>query len=200
MDQRHRIKSRMPESILYTVGHSNHPIEAFLDLLQRHGIEVLADVRSMPSSRHNPQYNKPALDLVLARHGIRYVFLGRELGARREEPGAWEGNTVSYDRTARLPAFREGLDWIRDNVDRHRLALMCAEKEPLHCHRTLLIGRELRGEFAGRIRHILADGRLEAHEDLEQRLIAQAGLDSAQEDLFSGAGETTLDRAYRQQR
>jgi uncharacterized protein (DUF488 family) len=182
---------------LFTIGHSNHPIAEFIALLQQHDIEILADVRSVPMSRRHPQYNKHALEAELPRHGIRYVFLGKELGARRDEPEAREDGAVSYDRIARLPAFRDGLAWIRGNAGKHRVALMCAEKDPLRCHRTLLICRHLREDFAGRIRHILADGALESHEDLEQRLLAEAGMIAAQEELFSAEGESALDRAYK---
>jgi uncharacterized protein (DUF488 family) len=183
---------------LFTIGHSGHPIGDFIALLRRHDVDTLADVRSIPASARHPQFRKAALEAALADAGIRYVFLGRELGARRDEPGAYEGDTVSYDRIARLPAFQQGLDWIRDNINEHRVALMCAEKDPLHCHRTLLVCRQLRDDYAGRIRHILADGSLETQADLERRLLARAGVDAAQEDLFrEQEGETALDRAYR---
>lgn len=180
---------------LFTIGHSSHPVEDFIALLQRHGIEVLADVRSAPASRRHPQFNKRELNQTLNYHGIRYVFLGRQLGARRSEPEAWEDGSISYDRIAQPPAFREGLDWLRDNINAHRVAIMCAEKEPLHCHRTLLICRHLREESP--IRHILADGTLESHEDLEQRLLVEAGLNDRQKDLFDEQEESALDRAYR---
>ena len=198
MHDNHKAGLSMRSHPLFTIGHSSHPIGEFIALLQRHDIEILADVRSVPMSRRHPQYNKHALEAELRRHHIRYLFMGRELGARRDEPEAWEDNAVSYERTARLPAFREGLDWIRNNAGEQRVAIMCAEKEPLHCHRTLLICRHLRADLPGGIRHILAGGALESHEDLEQRLLAGAGMDAAQEDLFSGEGESALERAYRQ--
>lgn len=180
---------------LYTIGHSSHPIATFIELLQRHAIDILADVRSAPASRRHPQFNKRELQQDLERHGIRYVFLGRQLGARRDEPEAYIDNAVSYDRIAALPAFREGLERLRELRQSARTAIMCAEKEPLHCHRTLLISRQLRDAFD--IQHILADGTLETHTELEQRLMKNAGLDSAQPDLFSDE-RSRLDRAYRQ--
>jgi len=182
---------------LFTIGHSNHSIATFIALLQQHHIEVLADVRSIPASRRHPQFNKAALDQSLADAGIRYVFLGRELGARREEPGAFEDNAVSYERTARLPAFQHGLAWIREQSAEQCIALMCAEKDPLTCHRTILICRHLRAAFPGRIQHILADGNLESHVDLEQRLLTATGEAANQDDLFAEDGDSPLDRAYR---
>ena len=182
---------------VYTIGHSNHPLERFLELLRRHGIETVADVRSMPASRRHPQYNRERLKAALAGNGIGYLFLGKELGARRAEPEAYEGGVASYERIARLPAFRSGLDIVKQSAAEHRTALMCAEKEPLDCHRALLVCRHLRDAIDG-IHHILADGVLESQAAVEQRLAANIGASAAQPDLFAGEKEPALDRAYRE--
>ena len=182
---------------VYTIGHSNHPYERFVELLRGHGIEAIADVRSVPASRRHPQYNRERLKAALAGDGIDYRFLGTELGARRTEPEAYEGNIASYERIARLPAFRSGLDIVRKNSGERRTALMCAEKEPLDCHRTLLVCRHLRDAIDG-IHHILADGTLESHSAVEQRLAAETGASAKQPDLFAGETEPALERAYRE--
>ena len=158
------------QPLLFTVGHSNHEWPEFVALLQRHGVSAVADVRSQPASRL-PQYNRPALQAGLREAGIEYVFLGRELGARRDEAGCYNGNQASYERVARLPRFREGLDRLRRGSQEHRIALLCAEKEPLDCHRTILVCRQLRDEF--HIQHILADGSIEDHGHTERRLVRQ---------------------------
>ena len=185
---------------VYTIGHSNHAFERFLELLRRHRIEVVADVRSIPASRRHPQFNRVALNTALAESGIRYLFLGKELGARRTEPEAYEGGVASYERIAELPAFLSGLEIVKENAAERRVALMCAEKEPLDCHRTLLVCRHLRGVIEAGIHHILADGSLEAHADVEQRLLAATGTADAQDDLFAGPddAEPALERAYRE--
>ena len=181
---------------LYTVGHSNHPFERLLELLRRHGIEAIADVRSMPASRRHPQFNRERLKAALAGAGVRYLFLGKELGARRTEPEAYDGDIASYERIAQLPAFRSGLEIVKENAAERRVALMCAEKEPLDCHRTLLVCRHLR-DASGGIFHILADGSLAAHAEIEQRLLAETDADAPQSDLFAGGGDAPLERAYR---
>ena len=182
---------------VYTIGHSNHPYERFVELLREHGIEAIADVRSTPASRRHPQYNLERLKAALAGNGIDYLFLGKELGARRTEPEAYEGGIASYERIARLPAFRSGLDIVKGSAGERRTALMCAEKEPLDCHRTLLVCRHLRDAIHG-IHHILADGTLESHSAVEQRLAAEIGARATQPDLFAGETEPALERAYRE--
>ena len=179
------------QSQLLTVGHSNHPLEAFLDLLRIHGVTAVADVRSMPSSRFNPQYNRSALADALERNHIRYVFLGRELGARRDEAECYVEGKARYELIAQTPLFRQGLDRVRRGMKSFRLALLCAEKDPLTCHRTILICRHLRD--AGPISHILDDGRLEEHTDAELRLLSLCNLSQA--DLFRSR-EELIEEAY----
>ena len=156
-------------SVLFTIGHSTHEWVEFVALLQKHAVTAVADVRSQPSSRLT-QYVKAELQAGLKEAGIDYVFLGRELGARRDEPQCYDDGRAVYERIADLPAFREGLDRIVRGLQKHRIALMCAEKEPLDCHRTVLICRHLR-DHQFPIRHILADGSLEDHEATERRLL-----------------------------
>ena len=187
----------MSSHAIYTIGHSNHTIEHFIDLLKMHGVEVVADVRSVPVSSRHPQFNRDALKAALTSAGMKYLFLGKELGARRSEREAYEGQIASYERIAGLPVFREGLDRVRKGAESYRVALMCAEKDPLDCHRTLLVCRYLRDTITGSIRHILADGSLEAHEQTERRLVADMGMNADQAEMFSDQSEPTLERAYR---
>lgn len=183
---------------LYTIGHSNHAFERFAALLEEHGVERVADVRSVPASTRHPQFGRKALEPALAGRGIGYVFLGRELGARRAEREAYEDGVATYERIAQLPAFRDGLARVKEIAAGCRAALMCAEKAPLDCHRTLLVCRHLRDAIAGGIHHILSDGSLESHAEVERRLVAQLGANHAQPDLFAAEAEAPLERAYRQ--
>ena len=164
---------------IFTIGHSTHEIEAFLALLTRHGVTAVGDVRSQPFSRI-PHFNRDALAAALRRHGIKYVPLGRELGARRDEPECYVNGQAVYERVAMLPLFREGIDRLIKGADQYNIALMCAEKEPLDCHRTVLVCRHLR-PHGFHIRHILADGGLEEHADAEKRLMRLMGITA---DLF----------------
>lgn len=156
---------------LYSIGHTTHTFESFLALLKAHGITAVADVRSQPYSRRLEQFNREPLAAALEAAGIRYVYLGEELGARRSEEECYEGNRADYGRIAALPKFRLGLDRVRQGAREYRIALMCAEKEPLDCHRTILICRQLRDEC--RIWHILADGSVEEHAQTERRLVRE---------------------------
>ena len=163
------------ETHVLTVGHSNHPLETFVSLLRQHGVTTLADVRSAPYSRFNPHFNRKALDASLQAHGIAYLFMGRALGGRPEDRSCYENGRVRYDHLAQTPLYREGIDRVVETAEVERLALMCAEREPLDCHRTLLVGRSL-VERNVSVAHILADGALEPHDDTMDRLLKSVGL------------------------
>src|ERR1017187_4769380 len=135
------------ESVVYTIGHSTHPIERFIELLQQHGITTVADVRSIPYSRYQPQFGKDLLTKFLRDKEISYVFLGEELGGRGNGKSSFEGGRVQYRRLAETTSFQSGIERIRTGSKTHRIALLCSEAEPLACHRSILIAREL--EAAG---------------------------------------------------
>lgn len=186
----------MPDAMVMTVGHSNHSIDAFVDLLLRNGVTALADVRSAPYSRYQPQFNKETLARSLRERGIHYVFLGRELGARSDDPACYENGRVQYHRLAQTEAFQSGLGRVMQGMGEHRIALMCAEREPLECHRTLLVAREL-SERGVAIRHILPDGSTEDHADAMNRLLSLTGL--PREDLFRSHEELVAEAIRRQE-
>lgn len=163
------------------MGHSNHPIQKFIGLLTANGITAIADVRSQPFSRRNPQFNKDKLAAELSLHGIAYVFLGKELGARSDDPSCYEHGRVRYSRLAAAPIFKAGIDRVLTGAQKYRLALMCAEKEPLDCHRTLLVSCAL-DKLGVSIAHILADASIEPQEKTMTRLVDMMGL--SKQDLF----------------
>jgi uncharacterized protein (DUF488 family) len=176
---------------LFTIGHSTHSWERLLELLCLHGIEAVADVRSSPYSARLPQFNRDLLDRALTEANLRYVFLGDELGARRSEPECYVSGVARYDLIARTKAFQAGLDRVRAGSRRFRLALLCAEKDPLECHRAILVCRQLRSELE--IRHILEDGSAETHQESEIRLLAEERVPT--EDFFD-THEVLIARAY----
>jgi uncharacterized protein (DUF488 family) len=155
-------------NLLFTIGHSTHDFSTFLRLLKKHEIDVVADVRSRPHSRM-PWFCRPELEKELKANGVRYVFLGDELGARRIEREVYIGPRADYELIARTPAFARGMARLREGVAKFRVALMCAEKDPLDCHRTVLVCRHAK-EFAD-IFHILPGGQLETHADAELRMM-----------------------------
>lgn len=182
--------------LVFTVGHSTQSLEAFVTLLQRHGVTALADVRSAPFSRLNPQFNKAALERDLKSCDIKYVFLGRELGARSDDRSCYENGRVRFALLARTERFRQGIERVRRGSLEHTIALMCAEKEPLECHRALLVARAL-DEQSISVAHILGDGRLESHRDAMERLLDVAGL--PHEDLFHSREELINEALARQE-
>ena len=172
---------KRPNRVL-TIGHSNHTLEFFLELLTQHRVTALADVRSAPYSRFNPHFNREQFAKSLGATGIRYVFLGRELGGRSDDPTRYDQGRLRYERLAGTPGFHEGLRRVMRGAEQYRIALMCAEKEPLHCHRSLLVGHQL-NERGVEVAHILADGRLEPHATTMDRLLAEFKL-VPENDLF----------------
>lgn len=178
---------------MYTIGHSTHSIESFVGLLQAHSVNCVCDVRSAPYSRRNPQFNRENLRASLKRNAIRYVFLGKELGARAEQKDCYVDGKVSFALLAASPLFKAGIARLLEGNTRFTIALMCAEKEPLNCHRTVLVARQLEAEGIA-IEHILANGDIEKHQDTIDRLIALLDLDRT--DLFADEAEI-IDRAYR---
>jgi uncharacterized protein (DUF488 family) len=135
---------------LYTIGHSNHSLERFLELLQMHAITTIVDVRTMPQSRFAPQFNQKNFIESLTQIGCRYVFLGKELGGKRQEESS---------------LFQEGCERLLQEVADNRVAILCSEKDPAKCHRAYWISRALCNRLP--IQHILADGSTISHEELE---------------------------------
>jgi uncharacterized protein (DUF488 family) len=151
----------MPE--LYTIGHSNVAAETLVSLLHRHRIEVLVDVRSVPYSRHNPQFNRESLARTMEAAGIAYVYMGRHLGGRPDDPACYEGGQGEHHLIEVQPWYREAIDRLVALAGRKSTAVLCAEENPLHCHRHHLIAQTLlrRGVT---VWHIRGDGRVEPAE------------------------------------
>jgi len=181
---------------IYTIGHSNHPLDRFIALLKQHDINALCDVRSDPYSRVNPQFNRDALKGMLWKNGITYIFFGKELGARSEDPSCYVQGKVQYDCLARTALFRKGIDSLLERMQGCRLAIMCAEKDPLDCHRTILVARHL-DNIGIAVEHILPDGNLETHQKTIARLLRQLKIPES-DDLFR-TREAIIDDAYKTQ-
>jgi len=178
---------------VFSVGHSTHSLSDFLGLLNNSGITAIADVRSSPWSRFNPQYNRPDLKKSLRSFGIDYRFYGKLLGGRPSNPSLFHGSTADYEAMALTKEFAEGLDMVLAGAAKHRLALMCSEHDPLDCHRCLLVSRALAGRGAD-ISHILSNGAVISHQQVEERLLTMSG--RATDDFFVPRAER-LTAAYR---
>ena len=182
---------------VFTIGHSNHPLDAFLALLRMNGIEEVVDVRSSPHSRYTPHFSYRALSEALEAAGIDYAFLGAELGGRPADRSCYdEDGRVRYDLLAKTDLFDDGIRMVTRHADDRRVCLMCSEKEPLDCHRTLLVARALVDSGLD-VEHILADGSLEAHGAAMDRLMDKLKL-PRDGDLFRSREEVIADALDRQ--
>ncbi len=165
MDGRQTPAPQEPLTI-YTVGHSNQSLERFIALLQRHQIQSLVDVRSAPYSRYVPHFNRPELEDAIERQGIRYLYLGEELGGRPPTDDYYdEQDHVLYSRVARAEFFLRGLERLKDEAAEYRAAIVCSEEDPINCHRHLLIARVLDDQGV-RVLHIRGDDREQTEDDL----------------------------------
>lgn len=161
---------------LFTVGHSNLNIEEFIDLLREYRVNAIADVRSHPYSGYLAHFNRDLLKFELLKAKIKYVFLGEELGARPKDLSCYINGKALYTKIADSDSFKVGIQRILTGLDKYSIALMCSEKEPLSCHRTILICKHLR-QFEIKIDHIIDRHNLESHSQLEDRLLDLYGFD-----------------------
>jgi uncharacterized protein (DUF488 family) len=164
----------MPEQALpnkrsvFTIGHSNHDEQTFVELLKQHRIDVVADVRSQPYAKYATHFNADQIQPALADSGIDYVFLGQQVGGRPDNPQFYDAEGyVLYDRLAQSPSFLEGIQRLEKGIQKYRVALLCSEEDPVECHRNLLVGRVLIGRGT-EVWHIRGDGRLQSQAELQR--------------------------------
>jgi uncharacterized protein (DUF488 family) len=191
----------MPTFDFYSIGHSNIAAERFTAMLRAQNVSGIADVRSTPFSRFYPWFSAKNLEPLLEQNGIAYLPYGAALGGRPQSSDLYCDGVADYEAMARQPEFQAGLDRVIADAGQCRargagsgcLCLMCAEREPLDCHRCLLVARALaaRGFSVG---HILHDGTVEPHAATERRLLELAGDDG---DLFATGQNERITAAYR---
>jgi len=186
----------MPAFDLFSIGHSNIPAERFLSLLKAAEVTAIADVRSVPASRRYPWFAKTNLAAALADAGIGYVAMGDALGGRPRDARLYRDGAADYEAMALQPEYLDGLDRLQTASSAGRVCLMCAEREPLDCHRCLLVARSLAGRGLS-VGHILHDGMIEPHGATEGRLLALEGGGERGEDLFAAGHQERLAAAYR---
>lgn len=174
-------------STVYTVGHSSHTYEEFAGLLIRHRIEVVVDIRSSPYSRYAPQFDREILHRSLTESGIKYLFLGGELGGRPKNPSYYDAKgRALYGHMKEDDDFVAGIKRLERGMTDFRVALMCGEEDPAHCHRRLLVGRVL-AERGHELLHIRGDGHLDT--DAEVAAASRKPLVSGQPALFAELNE-----------
>jgi uncharacterized protein (DUF488 family) len=172
---------------IYTIGHSSHTAEHFTGLLKQHGIEVLVDTRSAPYSRYSPQFDRESLrELVLAA-GVKYLYLGDVIGGRPKDESHYdEQGRARYAAMGKGKEFLQAIARLEKGAADFRVALMCSEEDPAHCHRRLLVGRVI-VERGAELLHIRGDGQLQE----EAAVAAQSGkeITQTQPALFSDIDE-----------
>jgi uncharacterized protein (DUF488 family) len=160
---------------IYSIGHSNLSLERFMELLRNVGVGAIADVRSAPFSRRAPWFSQSEFKAGLSNNGLAYSFLGSELGGRPKEQHLFRGGVADYSAMARLPSFQIGLDRLLHGSEKYSIAMVCSERDPLHCHRCLLIGRQLAVKGAETC-HIHSNGSEETQREAEERLLREENL------------------------
>lgn len=155
------------QNTIFTIGHSNHPIDVFLNLLRENRIDVVVDVRSHPFSKYVPHFDAPLLKESIISNGMKYLFMGDKLGGRPKEEKFYDENGyVIYSLVAETPSFLEGIVRLERGIQKYRVAIMCSEENPAHCHRRLLIGRVLISRGI-EVYHIRGDGKIQTDADVE---------------------------------
>lgn len=185
---------------IYTIGHSSHPPDYFLELLQAHQIDSIVDVRSVPASKFNPQYNQKPLSALLQRNGIRYLHFPKEFGARQTDPEVLdETGTVDFHKVRQSDAFHAGIRRLENGLEHgHRIALLCSEAEPLDCHRFVMVAAHL-AHMGYTVLHILKDKSVATNEALEKALMEKYRKKLPVPSLFEPtiSEKDQLDMAYR---
>lgn len=180
---------------IYTVGYASHTLETFVDVLNKHHVDVVADVRSSPYSQFKADFNREPFAAFLKDRGMQYLFFGDFWGARLTDRSCYVNGQVDFVLASKTENFAEGMTRIKKGIKDFRIALMCAEKDPIACHRGIWLSRQLK--ISGfDVQHILADGELEAHHTSEIRLLKKHRLNHP--DLFQ-TEEQRIVRSYQLQ-
>ncbi len=185
---------------LFTIGHSNQEMSELLGILVRYEIQVLCDVRSRPGSFRFPQFNREPLQAKLSTAKIRYEVFGDRLGGRPFDPAYYLPNGVAdYSARRKADDFQDAVRKVLELSRRQNSVLLCAEEDPLHCHRFMLIGPALKA-LGCVATHLRRGGQAESHRDAEDRLLQLHGFaDVTSDSLFAQGRESALEDALRLQ-
>jgi uncharacterized protein (DUF488 family) len=190
----------MDKPIVYTIGHSTHQLDYFLELLRNYHVTCVVDVRSVPASSYNPQYNQDYLNEFLKNNNIIYLHFAEEFGARQTDPDLLDDDgKLDFDKVRKTWIFKNGLERIWQGVEKgYTIAIMCSESEPIDCHRFSMVSVGLEKD-GFEVKHILKDKTIKTNSDLEKELLKKFEKKIPQINLFEPdiTVEEQLKAAYR---
>lgn len=187
---------------VYTIGYTAFDQEQMIKTLKKYNIHCLIDVRTVPASARLPQYSRPVLEAVLKKAGIRYRHYP-EFGARQEDSKWYNAEGyLDFERYMESEAFQSGIHKVQEGMRLgYRFTLMCAEKDPINCHRAIMVARGF-SKAGNDVAHICVDSMgkdyLESQQELERRLMLKHGDNPDQMSLLETMDER-IERAYRKQ-
>lgn len=188
---------------IYTIGHSQHSIDYFISMLEKYDINYVLDVRSTPHSQFAEAYNRERIGIALKRADIEYVFMGSFFGARPKDKTLYsKEGYLDFEKVRKDVKFQSGVDNVIKGIQEgNNITLMCTEKDPLECHRAILVARTFYDRGID-VQHILADSSLQSHDELNERLVDMYFPDRYQISMFACDNKTDeecLEESYRYQ-
>lgn len=183
---------------IFTIGHSQHPIEHFINLLKKNNINYVIDVRSTPYSKYAQEYDRENIENVLKQNNIKYSFMGKHFGARQEDKTLYtKEGYLDFEKVAKTDKFNAALNNVKKGMENNNIALMCLEKKPIDCHRAILVANAFYKADCN-VEHILENGDLESHEQLNLELLDLYFPDRNQISFFDNrSADEYLEDAYK---
>lgn len=170
---------------IYTIGHSNYTIERLIDMLKRYKIDCVVDIRGIPYSKYNIQFDLETVKYSLTKSGFSYIYMGKELGANRVSKVSYnEKGYADFEKVVQEEAFVNGMERLENGYKKgYKIAILGAMQDPIRCHRSILVGRSLR-DYGFCVKHIIDDYSLKSQEDIEEDLLDK---------YFSNRRQITID-------
>ena len=170
---------------IYTLGHSNYPFDKFIEILKKYNINCVVDIRAIPYSKYNTQYNKEFFQSNLKKLGHTYIYMADEFGAKRKTRSSYnDQGYADFDKVVSEDDFKRGIERLKVGcAKKYKIVLLGAMQEPIRCPRAILLGKELIKEGFD-VKHIMHEGNLKTQEELEEQLL---------EKYFEGRNQLTMD-------
>ena len=178
---------------IFTIGHSNYPVEKLIKMLKHFHIDCVVDIRGTPYSKYNIQYNKETIQYTLRTAGFIYIYMAKEFAAKRENKVSYNNEGYSdFEKVIREEDFLNGIRRLKAGCEKgYTIALLGAMQDPIRCHRSILVGRELINHGFN-VKHILDDYSLASQKDIDEYIIdkyyrdgVQLSLDNLSRDILS---------------